>query len=202
MFSRSKTSDPAVTPVGETPSDVTDQPSGKGRPTPKRKEVEAARKRPLVPNDRKAAREASREQERKARDLTRAAMDNPADAKLAKYLPPRDQGAVKAYARDHVDARWNLGEFFLPIAVVMLLGSFFATQIAELTIVLFIGMYGFLGIAIIDAVILWRGLKKRLQAKFGDVPPGTMMYSVTRAFQIRRSRLPRPTHKKHGVYPS
>lgn len=203
MFSRSKSSHPEVTPVGATPDEVTEQPdSGKGRPTPKRKAAEAANKRPLVPNDRKAAREASREQERKARDLSMAAMQNPSDPKLAKHLPPRDRGPVKAYARDHVDARWNLAEFFLPVAIVMLLGSFFATQLADLTILLFIGMYGFLFLTIIDAVVMWRGLKKRIQAKFGEVPGGTMMYAIMRAYQLRRSRLPRPVHKKHGVYPS
>ncbi|GAB3169177.1 DUF3043 domain-containing protein [Myceligenerans halotolerans] len=203
MFSRSKSTNSDVTPVGETPDEVTGRPaSGKGRATPKRKEAEAANKRPLVPDDRKAARQAAREKDRKARDLAMAAMQNPADAKMAKHLPPRDQGQVKAYAREHVDARWNLGEFFLPVAIVMLLGSFLASQLAELTIVLFVGMYGFLFLTIADAVVMWRGLKKRLLAKFGEVPGGTMMYAVSRSYQIRRSRLPRPLHKKHGNFPS
>ncbi|MBL0886606.1 DUF3043 domain-containing protein [Myceligenerans sp. I2] len=192
-----------MTPVGDTPDEVTEQPSsGKGRATPKRKDAQAANKRPLVPDDRKAARQAAREKERKARDLSMAAMQNPTDPKMARHLPPRDKGQVKAYARDHVDARWNLGEFFLPVAVVMLLGSFLANQLAELTVVLFVGMYGFLFLTIVDAVVMWRGLKKRLLAKFGEVPGGTMMYAVSRSYQIRRSRLPRPTSKKHGNFPS
>lgn len=202
MFSRSKTSDPDVTPDGAKTDAATEPTSGKGRPTPKRKESEAANKRPLVPNDRKAARQASRERERRARDQAMAAMQNPGDPKLAKNLPPRDQGPVKGYAREYVDARWNLGEFFLPVAIVMLLGSMFATQFVELTFVLFIGMYGFLFLTIVDAVLLWRGLKKRIRAKFGDVPGGTMMYAVMRAYQIRRTRLPRPLYKKHGHFPS
>lgn len=202
MFSRSKSPNSDVTPVGESPAEVSDPPaSGKGRATPKRKDAEAANKRPLVPDDRKAARQAAREKERKARDLAMTAMQNPTDAKLAKHLPPRDQGMVKAYARDHVDARWNLGEFFLPVAIVMLLGSFLANQLAELTIVLFVGMYGFLFLTIIDAVVMWQGLKRRLIAKFGEVPRGTLMYAVSRSYQIRRSRLPRPTSKKHGNFP-
>lgn len=202
VFSRSKSTNPDVPPVGDTPDEVTEQPtSTKGRATPKRKEAQAANKRPLVPDDRKAARQAAREKDRKARALAMTAMQNPTDAKMVKHLPPRDQGPVKAYVRDHVDARWNLGEFFLPVAIVMLLGSFLASQMAELTIVLFIGMYGFLFLTIADAVIMWRGLKKRLLAKFGDVPGGTMMYAVSRSYQIRRTRLPRPTHKKHGDFP-
>ncbi|GAB4086120.1 DUF3043 domain-containing protein [Myceligenerans cantabricum] len=202
MFSRSKTPDSDVPPGDDTPDKVVEQPAaGKGRATPKRKEAEAANKRPLVPDDRKAARKAGREKDRKARDLSMAAMQNPTDPKLVKHLPPRDQGQVKGYARQYVDARWNLGEFFLPVAIVMLLGSFLASQLAELTIVLFVGMYGFLFLTIADAVVMWRGLKKRLLAKFGEVPGGTMMYAVSRSYQIRRSRLPRATHKKHGHFP-
>lgn len=203
MFSRSKSPNSDVTPSGDSTGEGAEQPaSGKGRATPKRKEAEAANKRPLVPDDRRAARQAAREKDRKARDLAMAAMQNPADSKMAKHLPPRDQGQVKAYVREHIDARWNLGEFFLPVAIVMLLGSFLANQLAELTIVLFVGMYGFLFLTIADAVVMWRGLKKRLLAKFGEVPGGTMMYAVSRSYQIRRSRLPRPLHKKHGNFPS
>jgi hypothetical protein len=49
---------------------------------------------------------------------------------------------------------------------------------------------------------MWRKLRKRLIAKFGDdaIQRGLMMYSVTRVFQIRRARLPKP-QVKHGEYP-
>ncbi len=48
---------------------------------------------------------------------------------------------------------------------------------------------------------MWFRLKKKLRAKFGDIEKGTTMYAAMRTFQIRRSRIPRPTHKKHGVWP-
>jgi hypothetical protein len=51
-----------------------------------------------------------------------------------------------------------------------------------------------------DAFLMWRKIKGQLQAKFGTVPSGSMMYAVMRAYQIRRSRLPRPMNKR-GEYP-
>jgi hypothetical protein len=64
-----------------------------------------------------------------------------------------------------------------------------------------LGLYGFLFLTIIDAWLLWRSLKKRLTAKFGDVQRGLLMYTITRAYQLRRSRLPKPMSKKRGNYP-
>lgn len=205
MFSRSKTDSPAgVTSPGVTPDEVTSDSeatgaaSGKGRPTPKRKESEAANKRPLVPADRKAAGKAAREQRRADRDRAYQAMQTGDE----KYMPTKDKGPLRRYVRDYVDARWNLGEFFLPIAFVFLFATFFTQSRPEIGVLVLLGLYGYLFLTIIDAVLLWRTLKKRLIAKFGEVPGGTMMYAVTRAYQIRRSRLPRAMSKKHGEYPA
>jgi UDP-N-acetylmuramyl pentapeptide phosphotransferase/UDP-N-acetylglucosamine-1-phosphate transferase len=104
--------------------------------------------------------------------------------------------------RDYVDARWNLGEFFLPIAFVFIFINLFASRSPELALVVLLVLYLLVLVTIVDAFLLWRGLKKRLIAKFGEVPRGTVMYTVMRAFQLRRSRLPRPTSKKHGSWPS
>lgn len=41
--------------------------------------------------------------------------------------------------------------------------------------------------------MMWRRTKEQLVAKFGQAPPrGSAMYGVMRAFQMRRTRLPRP----------
>ncbi|MCP2265934.1 DUF3043 domain-containing protein [Promicromonospora thailandica] len=200
MFSRSKTSTPdGVTPVGESPDEVTQAPSaaGKGRPTPKRNVAQAANKRPLVPDDRRAARKAQREKSRVDRERTYQAMQTGDE----RYMPPRDKGPVRRYVRDFVDARWNLGEFFLPVAFVFLFATFFTQRYPELSIVVMLGLYGFLLLTIVDVWLLWRSLKKRLTAKFGEVPRGLLMYTVTRAYQLRRSRLPKPMSKKRGNYP-
>jgi hypothetical protein len=200
VFSRNRSAAP--TP----PSDATDpveaaaeieRASGKGRPTPKRKVAEAANKRPLVPGDRRAAAKAAREKQREARDRQYQAMQTGDE----RYLPARDKGPVKRYVRDYVDARWNLGEFFLPVALVFILLSLFTTNYPDLALVTVMSLYAIVVLTVIDAFVMWRRLRKRIVAKFGAVPRGTVMYAVMRAFQLRRARLPKPSHKKHGVYP-
>ncbi len=172
--------------------------SGKGRPTPRRNVAQAANKRPLVPNDRAAARQTAKAKLREQRNREYQAMLTGDET----HMPAKDRGPVKRYVRDYVDARWNLGEFFLPVAFVFIFINLFATQIPDLAILVLLALYLVVLVTIADAFIMWRGLKKRLTAKFGEIPRGTAMYAVMRAFQIRRSRLPRPMSKKHGNYPS
>src|SRR5690606_7016553 len=59
---------------------------GKGRATPTRKEQEAARKRPLVPDDRKAAAKASKAELAARRERARLGMERGEE----RYLPARD----------------------------------------------------------------------------------------------------------------
>ena len=161
---------------------------GKGRPTPKRSQAEAARRRPLVPADRKAAAKAQREAARAARDRQYQAMQSGDE----KALPARDKGPVRRWIRDYVDARWNLGEFLLPVALVMAFATFFTTRSPELTNLivtstLVVGLLSFL-----DAFFLAQLLKRSIRRQFGEVPRGSAGYGVMRAFQMRRTRLPRP----------
>ena len=93
----------------------------KGHATPTRKEQEAARKRPLVPSDRRMAARQSRTQVQAARERARIGMA----AGDPKYLPARDKGPQKKYVRDYVDARWSLGEVLLPLLVLVIISYFF-----------------------------------------------------------------------------
>jgi hypothetical protein len=192
VFGRIKASD-------EQPQADTSRPEREGaknRPTPKRREQEAARKRPLVVTDRKAARQADRLKRREAQLKMREAMATGDDT----HLPARDKGPVRRFIRDSVDARWNLGEFMLPVMLVVLALSFVRTAWA-LTIVL-VMVYGLMLLAAVDAFLMWRRLKKKLVATFGDAGQarGLAMYAVMRAFQMRRSRMPRPQVKR-GEHP-
>jgi len=201
VFGRSKDStSPAeqATPglVEETPGLID---ARKGRPTPKRKAAEAANRRPLVPQDRKAAAKDARAAQRAERDKQYAAMQTGDE----RYMPAKDKGPVRRYIRQYVDARWSLGELFLPVAIVMLLLNMLLTSVSpELAFLGLIVLYLFIIGMVVDVVIMWRKLRKKLAAKFGDAAQqrGLMMYAVTRVFQIRRARLPKP-QVKHGDYP-
>lgn len=189
MFGRKKNRDDS------TPSPVTyaDRPGAKNRPTPSRREQESANKRPLVPKDRKAAAGQSREANRAARAKQRAALISGDEA----GLPPRDKGPVRRFIRDTVDARWNIGEFMLPVMLVVLLLTFLPIVVKSsgswTQLVVFTGVYGLIVFGAFDAFVMWRRTKAQIVAKFGEEPPrGSTMYAVMRAFQMRRSRLPRP----------
>lgn len=195
-----RSNDPTPAPdAPPTPEAGTPSGSGKGRPTPTRREAEAANRRPLVPSDRKAAAKAARSRSREEREVRMRGMQ----AGDERFLPARDRGPQRRYARDYVDARWNVGEFFLPIALVFFVVMIFTNRSqSPVSLLLLVLLYGLVLLAIVDAFVMWQKLKRRLRAKFGDVEKGTAFYSVTRAFQMRRTRVPRPTSPKRGAYPA
>ena len=186
MFSRNRSAaEPTPPPVAHG-----DAPGSKGRPTPTRKEAEAARKRPLVPADRKVAARSQRAASKEARDREYQALQSGDE----RFLPYRDKGPVKRWIRDYVDARRNLGEYFLPVSLLMVFSMFLTQQNAAVAAVVIGVMYLIVLATFADGFILSRKLKKRLEARFGagNIPRGSLMYGVMRAFQIRRTRLPRP----------
>jgi hypothetical protein len=208
VFGRSKASPPVTAPSSRRGAQITHgaavssdgSGTGKGHPTPKRKQAEAANKRPLVPDDRKAAAKAARVAARTKRDREFAALQTGDE----RYLPAKDRGPVRRYIRDHIDARRNLGEYFLPIAMVLLVLQLTLAQVnASLAVLALLLLYVFVIAMMVDALIMWRTLKKKLVAKFGAdaIPRGTTMYGVLRVFQLRRSRLPK-AQVKHGQYPA
>lgn len=190
MFGRRKQEQTLEAPRAE-------KPGGKNRPTPKRNRQQALNKRPLVPSDRKTAARQSREAVRAERMKVRAAMMTGDD----RHLPPRDKGPVRRYVRDFVDARYNAGEFFLIVAMVVVFLTFVRDPRIQLiaTGVLWLTVLA----CFVDGYLLSRQLKKRLVAKFGaeQLPAGIVRYGVMRAFQIRRTRLPKPMVKR-GEYPA
>jgi hypothetical protein len=170
----------------------------KNKPTPKRRDQEAARRQPLVVADRKKAKQVDRAKRSEQMSRTRQAMLTGDES----GLPARDKGPVRRYTRDFVDARRNLAEFMLPIMLVVLALSFLRTS----TILFFVTLltYGVLLTAVIDTLWMWRRLKRRLVEKFGAEAAGAKgnaMYAAMRAFQLRRSRMPRALVKR-GEYPS
>jgi Protein of unknown function (DUF3043) len=166
----------------------------KGHATPSRKEQEAARKRPLVPTDRRLAAKQSRTQTQAARDRARVGMANGEE----KYLPVRDKGPQKRYVRDYIDARFSIGEVLLPLLVVVIIGTF----VESIAVYVFIGVYSIFAIVIVEAIIVTVILRRKLAEKFGKekVERGVTWYAAMRMVQLRVLRLPKPQVKR-GDFP-
>lgn len=75
-------------------------------------------------------------------------------------MPPRDRGQVKRFVRNYVDSRRSIGEYFLPIVMLVLILTII--PIAYIQFVAIILMYSCLIFSIIDGIILSRKLKKKL----------------------------------------
>lgn len=188
-------SDDATTPEPAATDDEA-RAVGKGRPTPTRKEREAARKRPLVPDDRKAARKASRAELNARRERARIGMERGEE----RFLPARDRGPQKRFVRDYVDARWSVGEVLLPLMVLVILTYF--VPIAEVAIIALAAVWGVILLVVIDCVILGRKLRRKLAEKFGaEKVEKVAWYASMRAVQLRALRLPKPQVKR-GEFPA
>ncbi len=169
---------------------------GKGKPTPKRSEVERARRQPYTPPpaDRKAA--AAQQRERRRTDQKRRTEAMKRGEEWA--LPPKDRGAVKALARDYVDSRkfivseYILFGVFALILVIFLLGSG-----KNSSIVLYIELI-ILGVIVVES--LYHGsrvtslAKKRLP---GQSTRGISWYVAKRSLRLRASRIP-PARVRRG----
>jgi hypothetical protein len=170
--------------VAEQMSDTT---AGKGRPTPKRSEAEQQRKKRMSPpRNRKEAAAIQRERARGDREKRMKAMQSGDE----RYLPARDQGPVRRFTRDFVDSRRNVGEFLLPLLVVILVLSFIrqpwavsaVSTIWTLTIVL----------TALDTVFLTFRLGRELKVRFPDTSTkGAKFYGVLRSSQLRPLRMPK-----------
>lgn len=195
MAKRAETSAPAPSEA-QTPSDAqTQQMSGKGHATPSRAEREAARKRPLVPADRKAAAKDARVKNAEARERARLGMA----AGDERYLTQRDRGPQRRFVRDYVDARYTVAEFLMPVMLVIIVLTF--VPVTALQYYGIIVLWAFFALAIIDSAIMTFSMRRRMQAKFGALERGLTWYAVMRALQFRMIRVPKPQVKR-GRFPS
>jgi hypothetical protein len=196
VFRRTKPEAPTRQPA----DDAADLPSAsrkKDRPTPTRREAEAANKaRAKVPRTRKeqaAARRAARsESTSKMREAMRTGDD--------RYLPARDRGPVRRYIRDFVDSQFWVLELMLPILVVLLLfGYSGSTTLAAYANV---AMPALILLILVESFRLrWR-LRRELGRRFpGQSQKGATFYAVMRALQVRPFRQPKPQVKMGARLP-
>lgn len=193
-----KTDDMSGNPtVTQSPAEAAEAP--KGRPTPTRKEAEANRKAALTGKAKPGAskqetKAVNREQMREARLKSREAMlRGDQDA-----MPARDKGQAKLYTRDFVDSRRTVAEFFVPVAVVVLLLGL----MRDVNVQIFVTMVWFLVLvgSILDTAWWLYKLHAALRVKFPDKSErkGITFYAIMRGLQIRRLRLPPPRFRAGG----
>lgn len=160
---------------------------GKGRPTPSRREAEAAAKaRAKESLAGKSAARAQREARVESSRSVRAAMK----AGDERYFPARDKGPVRRFIRDFVDTRFSFIELVVPLLVLtMILGYSGRPDLAQVGNTIMLGT-----IALVTAdmfVLRWR-LRREMGRRFPDEPlKGTTYYAITRAMQMKFMRMPK-----------
>lgn len=184
-------------PTGKVTADLSKQPrdpeAPKGRPTPKRSEAQGNRRARAnsAPLDRKAAMKRQREVRRADLAKQREALASGDE----RYLPARDKGPVRRFVRDFVDSRFCIAEFFLPLAVVILVLSM--VRVAQLQNIALLLWLGVIVLIVVDSIGLTIRLKKQLRERFPDDPKrGAVAYGLMRTLQMRRLRLPKPQVKR------
>lgn len=183
---------PAGTGPGETSPAGTGrvgQNAGKGRPTPKRSEAERRRRQPYTaPTDRKAAVRQSRDKDRTARVSRYAA----AKRGEAWALPRKDQGPVRALARDYVDSRRRVSEYYMyAVGALVILLFIPALRLYADYVVLVIVV-----VMLTEGWLVGRAVIRLARQRFpAESTRGIRWYSALRSTQIRKLRMPAPRIK-------
>jgi len=183
----------------------------KGRPTPPRSAA-ARRKGPVAPApmtsaEARARRKSlagpklNREERRVASAARREQMADRRERMMSgdeRYLLSRDQGPVRRYIRDIVDARRNVLGLFMPSALGLM---FIMFAVPQLQLYISPAMLLLMALMMIDGLILGRKVARRVDEKFPDNTESRWklgFYAASRASQMRRMRAPRP-QVKHGA---
>jgi hypothetical protein len=174
------------------PADTKTRPaaeSAKGRPTPKRSVAEANRRQPIT-GSRAPAAPRTKDEKAKAR-TSRATKYEAMRRGEAWALNPRDRGPARALARDFVDSKRRISEYYMYVLVVLLAAVFVRSKgaqaiISPLVLVLVL-------VIVVDALLIRRSLRRLMAERLpGESPRGLTTYAVMRALQIRRFRVPSP----------
>jgi hypothetical protein len=185
VFRRTKTAEP----VEAAPDKV----GGKGRPTPSRKEAEAAAKaRAKGPQDKKERAKLDRQRRAESNAKAREGMRTGDD----RYLPQRDKGPVRRFARDFIDARLCIAELLLPILFLIIIAQGISPGLSS-------GLWSatILLIAFDTALVVFR-LRRELRRRFPDQSTkGAVGYAILRSTQFRKIRMPKAQVKLGAKLP-
>ncbi len=162
--------------------------AAKGRPTPKRSEAEKRRRQPYTaPGDRKAATTQTKTRDRTERARRMEAMRRGE----AWALPRKDQGPVKALARDVVDSRRGISEYYLYGIVVLILLLFIPAL--KGTIIVDLVILAVLLVIVGEGWFVSRRVLRLARERLpGESTRGIGMYTALRGTQLRKMRVPAP----------
>ena len=163
--------------------------SGKGRPTPKRRDAEAARRQNAAPpKDRREAKSRMKAERAKERQLAADALQSGDE----RQYPARDQGKARHIARNWVDGRRNVGEVFWPVVITALVLLFLPIPaLQQMSTVVLLGFYVLITL---DSGLSLLGLRRALHREVPDQGDrrGALAYGFGRSIQSRKRRRPIP----------
>ncbi len=160
-----------------------------GHATPKRKA--GGRTVEPAPANRKEAMKRSREKAREQRAEARAGMM----AGKEEYLTARDKGPERRLVRDIVDSRRNAASYFLPGALIVVLGSSGTmpsyVQLAANVFWVLLALS-----VVIDSFILTRRVRRLVGERFPKARVRSLYwYAIMRSLNFRKLRMPAPQVK-------
>lgn len=196
-----RSSDPAAEISETQAADATatatsgDRAAGKGRPTPKRRDVVGQRGPVTAPKTRKeayarqkaqakAAKAAARKPQSQLTVAERRALLKAGDPSV---LPRRDQGQTRKLARDYVDSHRMASNYLLVLFPLILVG--YLLPILQIVVLLL-----FL-LLIVEWMVVGRRIRQLAIERFGKAEGGAAsigFYAGSRAYLPRRFRLPAP----------
>ncbi|MBD2829511.1 DUF3043 domain-containing protein [Streptomyces globisporus] len=183
-------------PTDKVTADLSKQPrdpqAPKGRPTPKRSEAQSQRRRAAsaAPADRKAAMKRQREARRADLARQREALASGDE----RFLPVRDKGPVRRFVRDYVDSRFCVAEWFLPLAVIILVLS--VIQVPNMQAIVMMLWLGVIVLIIIDSIGLGSASRSSSASASRTRRSAARGVRLMRTLQMRRLRLPKPQVKR------
>jgi hypothetical protein len=186
-------------PAADVPVDAAaDISSGKGRPTPKRRDSAGVRGPVTAPKTRKEAYARQKQQQKELR-AARASTRRPGTAMTAaqrrealragdpSMLPRRDQGPTRKIARDYVDSHRLFSNYLLWLFPLLIL-SYVLPYLQLLIVVVFLGV-------VFEWNVMGRRIRKLAVERHGKADGSNMgigFYAGSRAYLPRRWRLPAP----------
>jgi len=171
-----------------------EKPGGKGRPTPTRKEAQAAAKeRARMGMDKKSAQKVLRDRRAQDNQKVREGMRSGDQ----RYLMERDKGPVRAFVRDYVDTRISFMEYLLPVLVLIMALQFAGQQQLSSTL-----WSATILLLVLEVAWLLSRLSKEIRTRFPEENArGWRFYALMRAIQLRPLRMPKPRLKPRQPLP-